>query len=93
MNPASHDLNYIGCNIGRESQSCWFASEFARMAAELGQAGVPVQLMVTLDPVGGSQVSSNVRRSVNFLPTGDEDHFSVIAAHQRDLSNYVLGSR
>lgn len=84
MNPASHDLNYIGCNIGRESQSCWFASEFARMAAELGQAGVPVQLMVTLDPVGGS---------VNFLPTGDEDHFSVIAAHQRDLSNYVLGSR
>jgi pimeloyl-ACP methyl ester carboxylesterase len=63
------------------------------MAAELGQAGVPVQLVVTLDPVGGSQISSNVRRSVNFLPTGDEDHFSVIAAHQRDLSNYVLGSR
>jgi pimeloyl-ACP methyl ester carboxylesterase len=65
----------------------------AEMAAELGQAGVPVQLVVTLDPVGGSQVSSNVRRSVNFLPTGGEDHFSVIAAHERDLSNYVLGSR
>jgi hypothetical protein len=63
------------------------------MAAELGQAGVPVQLVVTLDPVGGSQVSSNVRRSVNFRPTGGEDHFSVIAAHERDLSNYVLGSR
>ena len=62
------------------------------MAAELGQAGVPVQLVVTLDPVGGPQVSSNVRRSVNFRPTGGEDHFSVIAAHERDLNNYVLGS-
>jgi pimeloyl-ACP methyl ester carboxylesterase len=61
------------------------------MAAELGRAGIPVQLVVTLDPVGASQVPSNVRRSVNFLPRGGEDHFSVIAAHQRDMSNYVLG--
>ena len=60
------------------------------MAAELGQAGVPVQL--TLDPVGGSQVSSNVCRSANFRPRGGEDHFSVITAHERDLSNYVLES-
>jgi len=63
------------------------------MAAELGRAGVPVQLVATLDPVGGSQVPANVRRSVNFVPTGGEDHFSVIAAHDRDLSNYVLGER
>jgi pimeloyl-ACP methyl ester carboxylesterase len=63
------------------------------MAAELGRAGVPVRLVVTLDPVGGSQVSSNVRRSVNFLPGRGEDHFSVIAAHDRDLSNYVLGGK
>ena len=61
------------------------------MAAELGRAGIPVQLVVTLDPVGASQVPSNVRHSVNFLPRGDEDHFSLIAAHQRDMSNYVLG--
>jgi len=61
------------------------------MAAELGRAGIPVQLVVTLDPVGGSQVPSNVRRSVNFLPRGGEDHFSVIAAHERDMSSYVLG--
>jgi thioesterase domain-containing protein len=53
------------------------------MAADLGQAGVPVQLVVTLNPVGGSQVFSNVRRSVNFRPTGGENHFSVIAAHER----------
>jgi pimeloyl-ACP methyl ester carboxylesterase len=66
-------------------------SAAADMAAELGRAGVPVQLVVTLDPVGGSQVSSNVRRSVNFFPTGGQDHFSVIAAHQRDITNYVLG--
>jgi thioesterase domain-containing protein len=38
------------------------------MAAALGGADVPVQLVVMLDPVGGSQVSSSVRRSVIFLP-------------------------
>jgi pimeloyl-ACP methyl ester carboxylesterase len=63
------------------------------MAAELGRAGVPVQLVATLDPVGGSEVSSNVRRSVNILPGDGEDHFSVIAAHDRDLSSYVLGAK
>jgi hypothetical protein len=63
------------------------------MAAALGRADVPVQLVVMLDPVGGSQVSSNVRRSVILLPRGGEDHFSVIAAHDRDLSNYVLGKK
>jgi hypothetical protein len=63
------------------------------MAAELGRAGVPVQLLATLDPVGGSEVSSNVRRSVNFRPSGGEDHFSVIAAHDRDLNSYVLGGK
>jgi thioesterase domain-containing protein len=67
-------------------------SAAADMAAELGRAGVPVQLVVMLDPVGGSQVSSNVRRSVNFRPIGGEDHFSVIAAHEQDMSNYVLGA-
>lgn len=63
------------------------------MAAELGRAGVPVQLVATLDPVGGSEVSSNVRRSVNIRPRDGEDHFSVIAAHDRDLSSYVLGGK
>jgi pimeloyl-ACP methyl ester carboxylesterase len=63
------------------------------MAAALGREGVPVQLVVMLDPVGGLQVSSNVRRSVNLLPRAGEDHFSVIAAHDRDLSNYVLGKK
>jgi pimeloyl-ACP methyl ester carboxylesterase len=65
-------------------------SAAADMAAEPGRAGVPVQLVVMLDPVGG--VSSNVRRSVNFRPIGGEDHFSVIAAHEQDMSNYVLGA-
>ena len=60
------------------------------MATELGQAGVPVQLVVMLDPVGELEVSSNVRRSVNIRPKNGEDHFSVIAAHDRDLTSYVL---
>jgi pimeloyl-ACP methyl ester carboxylesterase len=63
------------------------------MAAELGRAGIPVQLVVTLDPVGGSLVSANVRRSVNFRPGPGEDHFSVIAAHERDMTNFVLGKK
>jgi len=63
------------------------------MAAELGRAGVPVQLVVTLDPVGESEVSSNVRRSVTFRPGEGEDHFSIIAAHERDLTKYVLGEK
>jgi pimeloyl-ACP methyl ester carboxylesterase len=62
------------------------------MAAELGRAGVPVRLLVTLDPVGEQRVPSNVRRSVNILPTGNETHFSVIRAHARELSRYVLGA-
>ena len=63
------------------------------MAAELGKAGVPVQLVAMLDPVGESAVSSNVRRSVIFRPSGGETHFSVIAGHTRDLTGYVLGLR
>jgi pimeloyl-ACP methyl ester carboxylesterase len=63
------------------------------MATELGQAGVPVQLVVMLDPVGELEVSSNVRRSVNIRPKNGEDHFSVIAAHDRELRSYVLGGK
>jgi hypothetical protein len=61
------------------------------MAAELGRSGVPVDLVVTLDPVGASVVSTNVRQAVNIRPRPGEDHFSVIAAHERDLTEYVLG--
>jgi thioesterase domain-containing protein len=61
------------------------------MAAEIGRAGVPVDLVVTLDPVGAAHISSNVRRSANIRPSHGEDHFSVIAARERELTNYVLG--
>ena len=63
------------------------------MAAELGRAGVPVQLVATLDATGEPVASSNVRRSVIIRPKDGEDHFSVIAAHDRDLSRYVLGGK
>jgi pimeloyl-ACP methyl ester carboxylesterase len=61
------------------------------MAAELGKAHVPVNLLVTLDPVGEQDVSKNVRRSVNILPGAGEDHFSMIEAHSGELNSYVLG--
>ena len=63
------------------------------MAAELGRHHVPVSLVVTLDPVGDSEKSKNVRRSVTILPKGDENHFSMIAAHDRELRAYVLGGK
>jgi pimeloyl-ACP methyl ester carboxylesterase len=68
-------------------------SAAAAMAAQLGQANVPVQLVAMLDPVGGSEISSNVRRSVNFVPAAGQDHFTVIAARERDLRSYVLGGK
>jgi pimeloyl-ACP methyl ester carboxylesterase len=63
------------------------------MAAKLGRAGVPVKLLVTIDPVGEPRVSSKVRRSVNILPKDGEDHFSVITKHERDLRRYILGGK
>jgi len=40
------------------------------MAAELGQAGVPVDILVAVDSVGTSEVPPNVRRTVNFYVEG-----------------------
>jgi pimeloyl-ACP methyl ester carboxylesterase len=63
------------------------------MAAELKAAGVPVKLVVALDPVGGPDVSSNVHRSVEINHGEDEDHFSMIAAREQELAGYVFGTR
>lgn len=68
-------------------------SAAAAMANALGQAGVPVQLVVTLDPTGGAMSLPNVRRAVNFFPRAGEDHFTVIAAREREMTGYVLGGR
>ena len=77
-----HSIMIIGHSLG--------GSAAMAVAAELGRAGVPVDLVVMLDPAGGSQALKNVRRSVTILPKAGEDHFSVIAAHQGDLAGYVL---
>lgn len=63
------------------------------MANALTQAGVPVQLVVTLDPTGGAMSLPRVRRTVNFFPRAGEDHFTVIAAREREMTSYVLGGR
>lgn len=62
------------------------------MAAKLGEADVPVKLLVTLDPVGDLNVPANVQRSVNILPGEGENHFSMINAHADELRGYVLGA-
>jgi pimeloyl-ACP methyl ester carboxylesterase len=43
-----------------------------QMAAELGRANVPVQLVLTVDPVGVPEVSPNIRRLINYyvIPIG-----------------------
>jgi len=61
------------------------------MAAELNEAGVPVKLLVAMDPVGGPDVSSNVRRSVQIIHGDAEDHFSMISKRESELTGYVLG--
>jgi pimeloyl-ACP methyl ester carboxylesterase len=63
------------------------------MAAELAEAHVPVKLLISLDPVGETDTSSNVRRAVTILPGAGEDHFSMITAHERELRGLVLGTR
>lgn len=40
------------------------------MAAELGQAGVPVDLVIALDPTGTTAVPPNVRRAVDYYVAG-----------------------
>ena len=60
------------------------------MAAKLGDDGIPVRLLVTLAPWTELKVSSNVIQSVKIVPTGFENHFSVIRAHARDLTRYVM---
>ncbi len=86
------------------------------MAAELGHAGVPVALVVAIDPTGTTTVPPNVRRTVNLYVSGgvgspvaragrtggairnlaDRNpsigHFSIIAAHERQLIGYVLSA-
>ena len=63
------------------------------MAAELGNAGVPVKLVLTLDSTTYGAVTPNVRRAVSFVPRAGEDHFSIIAARESDVARYVLGGR
>ncbi len=86
------------------------------MAGELERAGVPVALVVAIDPTGTSTVPENVRRTVDVYVAGglgsaltgagrmhgaivnlrdnspSVGHFSIIAAHERQLLGYVLGS-
>jgi pimeloyl-ACP methyl ester carboxylesterase len=84
------------------------------MAAELGQAGVPVDLVIALDPTGTTDVPPNVRRAVDYYVAGGvgspltrarrargavqnvadrtTGHFSIIAAHERQLLGAVLSA-
>jgi pimeloyl-ACP methyl ester carboxylesterase len=41
------------------------------LANQLGQAGVPVDLVVPIDPVGAGAVPANVRRVINYYQAGN----------------------
>ena len=86
------------------------------MAAALGRAGVPVDLVVAIDPTGTTTVPPNVRHTINLYVAGgvgspvagagkargaiqnlpDRNpgvgHFSIIAAHERQVLGYVLSA-
>jgi pimeloyl-ACP methyl ester carboxylesterase len=86
------------------------------MAATLGRAGVPVDLVVAIDPTGTTSVPANVRHTINLYVAGgvgspltgaakargaiqnlpdrapNVGHFSIIAAHERQVLGYVLSA-
>lgn len=62
------------------------------MAMKLGEADVPVKLLITLDPVGDLAVPANVQRAIDIVPGEGENHFSMINAHADQLRDYVLGA-
>jgi pimeloyl-ACP methyl ester carboxylesterase len=82
------------------------------MATELGQAGVPVDLVITIDPTGTTAVPPNVRRAVDYYVAGgvgspmtgkargaiqniadrSATHFTIIAAHERQMLSAVLSA-
>jgi pimeloyl-ACP methyl ester carboxylesterase len=84
------------------------------LAAELGQAGVPVELVIALDPTGTTDVPPNVRRALDYYVAGgvgsplrragkarggvqnvadsSTGHFTIIAAHERQLLSAVLSA-
>ena len=86
------------------------------MAAALGRAGVPVDLVVAIDPTGTKTVPANVRHTINLYVAGGVGspvtsagkargaiqnlpdrspgvgHFSIIAAHERQVIGYVLSA-
>ena len=74
-------IKIVGHSLGGSAAS--------EMAATLGQAGVPVQLVVSMDPPGGASSSSNVRNFVNMVPRAGEDHSSMIVGQMRNLNAYV----
>ncbi len=81
---AGHAIAIVGHSAGG-------ASALA-MAAKLGNAGIPVRLLVTIAPWSELKASTNVVQSVNIVPRGSENHFSVIRAHERELTRYVLAA-
>lgn len=46
--------------------------------------------MVTFDPTGGWRRLANVHHEVNYVPTGKQDDYTVIAAHIGDLTRDVM---
>jgi pimeloyl-ACP methyl ester carboxylesterase len=69
-------------------------SAILAMAEQLGQAGVPVALLVTIDPAAANQVSSNVRRAVNLYRSGGVGTTVKGGANFKgQLENFDFGNR
>jgi hypothetical protein len=61
------------------------------VARGLNEAGVPVALLISLDPVSSATVSSNVRRAVNFYVSGSGVPVDAEAGFRGDLRNVDVG--
>ncbi|MEJ2376415.1 MAG: alpha/beta hydrolase fold domain-containing protein [Pseudolabrys sp.] len=81
---AGHPIIIVGHSAGGAAARA--------MAARLDNASIPVRLLVTLAPWTELKVPPNVQRSINIVPTGYENHFTVILAHERELIRYVTAA-
>ena len=83
-NPSNGPIILVGHSLG--------ANEAVAMATTLNRAHVPVDLMITLDPVASLSVPGNVRRAVNYYrPAGVFGPLPVLRGMALDRSQTSKG--
>lgn len=67
------------------------AGAVMQVARELNDAGIPVALLISLDPVSSNTVAANVRQAINYYVTGTGQPVGRDAGFRGDLKNIDVG--